>query len=159
VGTKHVTQYGVLGRTLTWLMWHRRAGNNQGKSHLRLYLRWLAVTQYMKQHIQICWSPRLRRRKYKNTMKISCIIKCKTVNTESLLQFSTLHKDTPVHIFYIYYRFLHQLLNITSNKNPTRCNSMQSDLFYCKITLHVSGVTAPIIRSTKNCNRSLRYRS
>jgi len=34
---------------------------------------------------------------------------------------------------------------------------MQSDLFYCKITLHVSGVTAPIIRSTKNCNCSLRY--
>jgi len=26
------------------------------------------------------------------------------------------------------------------NKNPTRCNSMQSDLFYCKITLHVSDV-------------------
>ena len=30
---------------------------------------------------------------------------------------------------------------------------------YCKVTLNVSGVTAPIIRSTKNCNRSLRYRS
>ena len=30
---------------------------------------------------------------------------------------------------------------------------------YCKVTLHVSGVTAPIIRSTKNCNCSLRYRS
>jgi len=28
---------------------------------------------------------------------------------------------------------------------------------YCKVTLRVSGVTAPIIRSTKNCNRSLRY--
>ena len=32
------------------------------------------------------------------------------------------------------------------NKNPTRRNSMQSGLFYCKITLHVSGVTVPIIR-------------
>jgi len=30
---------------------------------------------------------------------------------------------------------------------------------YCKATLHVSGVTAPIIRSIKNCTRSLRYRS
>jgi len=28
---------------------------------------------------------------------------------------------------------------------------------YCKVTLHVSGVTEPIIRSTKNSNRSLRY--
>jgi len=35
------------------------------------------------------------------------------------------------------------------NKNPTRCNSMQI-FIYCKVTLHVSGVTAPIIRSTKN---------
>jgi len=26
---------------------------------------------------------------------------------------------------------------------------MQSDSFYCKVTVHVSGVTAPIIRSTK----------
>ena len=44
------------------------------------------------------------------------------------------------------------------NKNPTRCSSMQI-FIYCKATLHVSGVTAPIIRSTKNCNRSLRYKS
>jgi hypothetical protein len=35
---------------------------------------------------------------------------------------------------------------------------MQSDLFHFKVTLHVSRVTAPIIRSAKNCNRSLRYR-
>jgi len=26
---------------------------------------------------------------------------------------------------------------------------------YCKVTINVSGVTAPIIRNTKNCNRSL----
>jgi hypothetical protein len=32
------------------------------------------------------------------------------------------------------------LTHININKNPTRSNSMQSDLFYCKITLHVSGV-------------------
>ena len=32
-------------------------------------------------------------------------------------------------------------------------------LFTTKVTLHVSGVTAPIIRSTKNCNRNIRYRS
>ena len=48
--------------------------------------------------------------------------------------------------------------SINVNKNPTRCNSMQI-FIYCKVTLHVSGVTAPIIRSTKNCNRRLRYRS
>jgi len=36
---------------------------------------------------------------------------------------------------------------------------MQSDLFYCRVILHVSGVAAPIIRSAKNCNRSLRYGS
>jgi len=44
------------------------------------------------------------------------------------------------------------------NKNPTRCTSMQI-FIYCKTTLHVSGVTAPIIRSIRNCTRSHRYRS
>jgi len=43
-------------------------------------------------------------------------------------------------------------------KNPTICNSRQI-FIYCKVTLHVLGVTVPIIRSTKSCNRSLRYRS
>ena len=35
------------------------------------------------------------------------------------------------------------------NKNPTRCKSIQI-FIYRRVTLHVSGVTAPIIRSTKN---------
>jgi len=51
-----------------------------------------------------------------------------------------------------------QALNLPSfnvNRNPTRCNNTQI-FIYCKITLHISGVTAPIISSTKNCNRSLR---
>jgi len=30
---------------------------------------------------------------------------------------------------------------------------MQSNLFYCRITLHVSGVTAPIISSAKKCKK------
>ena len=57
-------------------------------------------------------------------------------------------------------RSINLFIDMTSfvNKNPTRCSSMQI-FIYCKVTLHVSGVTAPIIRSTKNCNRSLRYRS
>jgi hypothetical protein len=42
---------------------------------------------------------------------------------------------------------------------PTRSNCMQFISFYFKITLHVSGVGTPIIRSTLNCNHSLRYRS
>jgi len=48
------------------------------------------------------------------------------------------------------------LFSFNVNKNPTRCNSMQI-FIHCKVTLHVSGVTAPIIRITKNCNHSLRY--
>ena len=60
--------------------------------------------------------------------------------------------------------FIPQYLNLqaiknTLNRSPTSCNSMQSDLFHCKVTLRVSGITASIIRSAKNCNRSLRYRS
>ena len=39
------------------------------------------------------------------------------------------------------------------NNNPTRFNSMQI-FIYCKVNLHVSGVTTPIIRSIKNCNRA-----
>ena len=43
-------------------------------------------------------------------------------------------------------------------KCPTRCNSMQT-FIYCRVTLHVSGLTAPIIRSTKNCICYLWYKS
>jgi len=38
------------------------------------------------------------------------------------------------------------------DKNQTSCNSTQSDLFYCKITLHVSDVHRTIIRSTKTAS-------
>ena len=34
-----------------------------------------------------------------------------------------------------------------------------ADIYLLQTTLNVSGVTAPIIRNIKNCNRSLRYRS
>jgi len=33
-----------------------------------------------------------------------------------------------------------------------------ADIYSLQITLHVSGVTEPIIRSIKNCTRSLRYK-
>ena len=55
-------------------------------------------------------------------------------------------------------RFSQNTTNFNVDKYPTRCNSMQI-FIHCKVTLHVSGVTAPIIRSTKNCNPNLRYRS
>jgi len=65
-------------------------------------------------------------------------------------------------IFYLSYHFNFssgaQNFPFIVNKNPTSCNSMQI-FIYCKVTLHVSGVTATIIRSTKNCNRNLQYRS
>jgi len=56
----------------------------------------------------------------------------------------------------VYVRIILKQFNV--NKNPTRCNSTQI-FFHCKVTLHVLGVTAPIIRSTKKCNRNLQYRS
>jgi len=34
-------------------------------------------------------------------------------------------------------------------KCPTRCNSMQT-FIYCRVTLHVSGVTAPIRNTYRN---------
>ena len=47
---------------------------------------------------------------------------------------------------------------IQCEQKSNRCNSMQTFIHW-KTTLHVSGVTAPIIRSIKNCTRSLRYKS
>jgi len=61
--------------------------------------------------------------------------------------------------FFVQLFYTVKLRSLILNKDPTGCNNMQSDLFYCKVTLHVSGFTAPIIRSNKKCNRSLRYRS
>ena len=66
--------------------------------------------------------------------------------------------DTSLQFPFCLFKWMLPTYGPNVNKNPTRCNSMQI-FIYCKVTLHVSGVTAPIIRSTKNCNRSLRYRS
>ena len=45
---------------------------------------------------------------------------------------------------------------ICINICPTKCNTKQAYLLFCKFTLHVSGATS-IIRSTQNCNYSLQY--
>ena len=90
-----------------------------------------------------------------------------------LLRLSNLQMYVCTYIYIYIYIYIYQIsslqqpqlrLEICSfiklfilNKSPTRCNSLQSDLFHCKVTLHVSDVTAPIIRSIENCNRSLRY--
>ena len=50
------------------------------------------------------------------------------------------------------------LCNSMLIKGPARCNCMQT-FIYCRVTLHVSGVTAPTIRSTKNCICYLWYKS
>jgi len=51
--------------------------------------------------------------------------------------------------------FLASLIYI--NNSPTRCNTKQS-VYYSASSLHMFRVsTTPIIRSTQNCNYSLRY--
>ena len=74
--------------------------------------------------------------------------------SEILEVYSMIQRAKTVHILNSWFR----VSQFNANKNATRYNSMQI-FIYCKVTLHVSGVTAPIIRSTKNCNRKLRYRS
>ena len=55
------------------------------------------------------------------------------------------------------YRLRSLMFNV--NKKVQLDATVCRHFIYCKVTLHVSGVTAPIIRSTKNCNRYLWYRS
>ena len=43
--------------------------------------------------------------------------------------------------------------------NPTRCSCTQSILFYCNVTLHVSGAFHTHHQEYINCIYSLRYRS
>ena len=70
----------------------------------------------------------------------------------ALLNFARFHTYTSTHAC----NCINKIQNV--NKKSNRCNSMQI-FIHCQTTLHVSGVTAPIIRSIKNCTRSLRYRS
>ena len=56
---------------------------------------------------------------------------------------SLLPTELEDHVIHCVHTLLVQLKtekSININKNPTRSNSMQSDLFYCKIALHVLGV-------------------
>ena len=50
------------------------------------------------------------------------------------------YSQQPNTIFYVERDNFRWHIPFYINKIPTRCNSMQSDLFYCKVTLHVSGV-------------------
>jgi len=49
----------------------------------------------------------------------------------------------------------HKILSILVHRDAT----IISPFIYCKATLHISDVVAPIFRSTYNCNYSLRYKS
>ena len=58
-------------------------------------------------------------------------------------------------IFLLYLRFRASLIYI--NNCPKRCNTKQS-IYYSASSLYMFRVsTTPIIRSTQNCNYSLRY--
>ena len=47
-----------------------------------------------------------------------------------------LHVDSVLYITVLSWGLLYEANTVTVNKCPTRCNSMQSDLFHCKGTLH-----------------------
>jgi len=91
----------------------------------------------------------------KNQLNIKCMFLFPLqLPSETFLIIRRIQRVMIINVHNLYVKY--PLFNV--NKNPSRCYSMQI-FIYCKVTLHVSGVTAPIIRSTKNCNRSLRYRS
>jgi len=49
------------------------------------------------------------------------------------------------------------MVTIYNNNCPMRCNTKQS-IYYCASSLYMLRVsTTPIVRSTQNCNYSLRY--
>ena len=60
---------------------------------------------------------------------------------------------------YYLHRYSPQRGLIGTQSQSDHVDLLQTTFIYCKATLHVSGVTAPIIRSIKNRTRSLRYRS
>ena len=64
------------------------------------------------------------------------------------------NKNLPYSVFYVY-GSVHRWIYI--NNCPTRCNTKQS-IYYSASSLYMFQVpTTPIIRSTQNCNYSLRY--
>jgi hypothetical protein len=85
-------------------------------------------------HMQLLWFP--------NILKFSV--------------FSNL-RDTPVWSLWIGVSLGWRHVEQSINNCPTRCNTKQS-IYYSASSLHLFWVsTTPIIRSTQNCNYSLRY--
>jgi len=67
--------------------------------------------------------------------------------------YTRIHPRTHAHTLILWFRT--SLIYI--NNFPTRCNTMQS-IYYSASSLYMFRVsTTPIIRSTQNCNYSLRY--
>ena len=125
------------------------------------------TAQQQQQQQQQQTRPRKLRYQGKNYMRYQSCLAVLSINKSHVLTFphtesteTMLNELVCANPNFYSYKKTHlrfpKLFNVI--KNPTRCNSMQI-FIYCKVILHVSAVTAPIIRSTKNCNRSLRYRS
>ena len=63
-----------------------------------------------------------------------------------------------VNYFFFFMFMVPCIMNLNCSK-PTRCNGSQTILFFAGSLYMFRVLSTPIIRSTKNCHYSLRYRS